>query len=791
MSGLQRLLDMMSKAQLKQTQSALAHIEGYEDACSIYIPGIINTNIVLNGEKGSMLIRVTDCHWTRPSTVEVDGFVYDKVDPDECIIRATDYNITAVVTLECYTSPDPDLPKTSSHEGLTLIRRWFNHPYFLMPCMIGSKFCSYSIDTRANPLDGGSTGCFVISGQIKHLIMPTHQRKNVVLTKPVLNRGIIEGVQFEIRSSHPNKLRATSTLRGIVTHQSITLQIPFLDISLSVWEICLLLNNGEPMLDIMSLLTPFKSKDETWYKIVEHILHISTKRSLAEISAVCDKDINKMLHIGQQETLPHAITKEKKLISLGLCIYHSSKVLLGEVRASDRDSAVYTRISGAVSTMCEYFRTLHNTTHLPRLVRVLQVRWANGYDVSGTLPSYFPTGNNTLSSRMRAAILTGKFTQSLGDDPLSRSNLIQTAQKMNPAATAGHLAKTLKPVNREGKDVRARQMGGDFFHVFDVADSTEGATCGLLNGRCNLSIIRKSHDPSVMYTLIDRAMSQLKSTADAAKAWVLVDGTPLWQCDDAFEFCKVGRSLRRSGVLPSDMGFGIAPSKHGKEDIIRVTCDRGEVLSPMLVEENLPSPQKVTALLKVGGTTAWNELVGCGAIEYVGSEEVLNSNLLVAETPNLIQKGKHEWSEIDPALSLLGPSTVFTPCSDRNQGPRNSYHANMKKQAHGPSCLTGENHETLQYSLDYPQVTRTTCPQLKVAHVVDVSGILFRMGVRTLLRIAAITFASVKLFPLSRLVHAALSCILFEPAGRRCGMVFLSRAKQYLISLNHYTHRPH
>lgn len=728
---MQDFLDRSVSGILKRDVSARLHIQSFDNAMEKHVPRILNFKVcVQKPGGGSIVIHVENCRWSAPSAVEIDGYVNDNITPDECVERALDYQMTAIVDLTCYDSADqPASGKNVNVEHMQLLKRWRGVPYFSMPCMVGSLFCNTrrsAIDS--NPLRGGRGGCFVISGQMKHLVLPTHLRKNVIVAR-VASRQLncITKVTWEFRSDIPERHRATSTLRGEVdVRKGITVKLPFSDQTLGIASSFGLLTDSVTEELLREMLLPYGDDEPKEY--VNFISDTSALKPAPAGSAseaiVASNPRLDVPRLVESELLPHAETIEKKMVLLGLAARHAAMVFLGILPPGCRDSAVYTRMSTPAVILCEYIRSVNESLFRPKLARLFATKLAAGVMLVDELPSHLPT-NNALSSKIRTAILTGRFTLQVGgDDPISRSNLMQTAQTMNSAALVGHQAKTIKPVNREGKDVTARLAGPDHWHVWDMADSTEGATCGLLNTRCGLSRVRLMER---RHGLVEKMLELLFSdrAASSTGTWVLFNGKPLWRTDDPQRLCNTIRAARRDGRIPFDVGVAwVYRGILGMAGEVRVLYDPGEVLSPLFVVEKLDGLKRLsTECANLPPEAAWDEMVARGMIEYVGIEEALCDSGVVAEVWREANPAFHMWSEVEPSLSLLGSCTVFTPAADRNQGPRNSYHANMKKQAHAPAA-SGPSHETLQYSIDYPQVShphRTTRRTLASACVPSAS----------------------------------------------------------------------
>lgn len=713
---MQKWLDGVVAAEMQRTVSAGLHVDGYNDAMMHHIPALLDTTFVLTRPQGgSYVIRISDCRWSPPTTVEVNGYADDTITPEDCVLRQIDYQVTALVTISAFLSDEVLAnARNVSTDGLKLERQWVGVPYFSMLCMIGSELCnSKRRPLSTSPLDGGAAGCFVVAGQLKHLVLPTHLRKNVTVAR-VSARQLdrITKVTWEFRSDHPKRHRATSTLRGDVDVKSgITVKLPFYDTPLSVADVMLLINDACTVDDIRAALLPHGDEEPVAWRNFVDDQAIAQVTDVAELRTLVSQANPRLdvIRLFDTEVLPHCSTVEQKLACLGIIVRHAALVFLNVIPEASRDSAVYTRVSLPTTILCEFIRSVNNSLYLPKLTRMFQAKLAAGVNIVDELPRHVPS-NNALTSKVRSALLTGRFTLQVGgDDPISRSNLMQTAQTMNASALMGHQAKTLKPVNREGKDVKARQQGGDHWHVFDVADSTEGATCGLLNTRSGLSRVRRLETTAGQTELL--VTHTLGHMFEQTGTWVVLDGKPLCRTQTPDRFCATVRKLRRRGQLPYDIGVAwvfVTPSNPRGE--IRIQYDAGEVLSPLFVAAKLPDLLEFNkAHHALPPHTAWDEMVANGLIEYVGIEEALCDRHVVAESWRLANPAAHMWAEIEPSLSLLGTSTVFTVAADRNQGPRNSYHANMKKQAHGP-YVGRVSHETLQYSLWYPQVSQVFLP---------------------------------------------------------------------------------
>ena len=138
---------------------------------------------------------------------------------------------------------------------------------------------------------------------------------------------------------------------------------------------------------------------------------------------------------------------------------------------------------------------------------------------------------------------------------------------------------------------------------------------------------------------------------------------------------------------------------------LRYFCDRGRLVRPLLVVENL---YKIPYLLRYGKAQMLLSLMSHGCIEYVSPEE--ERNMAVACNWRDIGPLTHSHLEVSD-VSFVGILACMAPFFRHNQGPRLVYWIGMSKQTIEQS-IPGEYGAPSSHSLWYgqkPLVSTSTC----------------------------------------------------------------------------------
>ena len=367
------------------------------------------------------------------------------------------------------------------------------------------------------------------------------------------------------------------------------------------------------------------------------------------------------------------------------------------------------RVTASSVVLCEFFRSIHTSHRAVNEVH-LQVTLDKGIDINENLPQHLPINNNKLTARLRQALNTGCFSTEVKGDAVSKKNITQLALQINASTLQGYMARVANPIGRDGKNLKVRQMDGSWAGRFCVAETPEGASCGLENPLACLSHYRGTYATAFILDILEQLRPTFACTAAEEKhsVFVIVNGRPLFRTAQPQAFCAEVRAMRRiSKALPYDIGVAYVRRPACPFGEIRINCDAGELLTPVFVVSHMYKLWSLQQYLQeqIAPSQWFPFLLNEGVIEYVGIEEQLfDIDMLTAPSFSEAVLGTHAWCDILPGVTLFGPSAAALPAADKNQINRASYTASMKKAAHGsrtPAAL--HRLDVHQCELNYPQ----------------------------------------------------------------------------------------
>jgi DNA-directed RNA polymerase beta subunit len=703
------LIEKLVRDDLQNHPAAEVHVDAFNYTLTNDLPKVIENSVIMLLNKSKLeryALVVKNVHYRYPSILEPSGFTNENILPQECTQRGCDYMMSAIVAIDVYKGSiseedanDPKKWRANPMQNMSFYRRWNDIPFFNTPVMIGSKFCN-TLRVRDPRLDltnhmiGGNVGCFVVSGQVKHLVLPTKLRVNVPLTKIKVEDGYILKVEMEYRSDHEMKLRTTSTTKVTVNgiknrfHPTIEVLVQFIETLLDLRSIFILLD-CKSIQEIINYLKPFGEYEHILYhQLIDEIFMNKEEKMIEKSELLCKiaepEKHKSIISMMSKEFLPHVGQNlTTKAVHFGHIMHSTFMVYLGLAPEENKDSLINTRRTTPKIAIGEFFKSCYNKQFRPKLEKKLQKQLEKkGFNVLDTLPNHIPMNNNLLTSKNRNAINMGRFTVSVHDDAISKTNLTQQAILLNPTSR-GHLAKHFMPVNKKGKDSRKRQTGGDAIHNEDLTDNVEGQLCGLINPRCNMSRLVPVYKSETIIHLTEMFVEKFKvddrHPEFAKSTHVFVNGILIWRTLSPGEFCDAFREARRKLLIPWGVSIAfVGVTKNFPFGEVRITCDYGETVSPFFVASKINQLKKEIPriLEQIDDYSLWNYLIGEGYIEYIGGEELIcDVRTLTAESARKnIPNGKFTWAEIEPSVGIMGASSLFTPGADKNQGPRNSYH---------------------------------------------------------------------------------------------------------------------
>jgi DNA-directed RNA polymerase II subunit RPB2 len=289
-------------------------------------------------------------------------------------------------------------------------------------------------------------------------------------------------------------------------------------------------------------------------------------------------------------------------------------------------------------------------------------------------------------------------TGNWGDQKKAMSSTAGVSQVLNRytfASTLSHLRRTNTPIGRDGKLAKPRQLHNTHWGLVCPAETPEGQACGLVKNlslMCFVSVGSPS-EPLVDF-MVNRGMEVVEEYEPlryphATK--IFINGSWVGIHQDPKHLASHVVELRRRGFLPSEVSL----VRDIRDREFKIVCDAGRVLRPVFTvrqeDGQIGDPPKGSLVLSkemvntaatyepqvdpVDGKvkTAWDYLVGKGAVEYLDAEE--EETAMICMTPEdletyRIQKLGYEapdaGEELEPNKRLktkANPTThMYTHC---------------------------------------------------------------------------------------------------------------------------------
>ncbi|MBA7594994.1 DNA-directed RNA polymerase subunit beta [subsurface metagenome] len=300
---------------------------------------------------------------------------------------------------------------------------------------------------------------------------------------------------------------------------------------------------------------------------------------------------------------------------------------------------------------------------------------------------------DVLTERVRHALATGNW-------PGGRTGVSQLLDRTNYISAISHLRRVVSPLSRSQPHFEARDLHPTHWGKICPCETPEGPNCGLVkNLALTAEISTGTEEGKVERLLYKLGVTKIqKGSERKGKGASYVNGRLIGIVEDGKKLAEELRRHRRKGGIDEQINIAY---REGTNEVW-VNTDAGRVRRSLIVVEGGKILLTDEHIEKVkSGELTWRDLIREGVIEYLDAEEEENSYVTVSEevlTPDHTHLELHQ-------LAILGISAALIPYAEHNQSPRNTYGANMSKQALGVGVINIHNRvDTRGHFLHYPQV---------------------------------------------------------------------------------------
>ncbi|XP_076947913.1 DNA-directed RNA polymerases IV and V subunit 2-like [Bidens hawaiensis] len=283
------------------------------------------------------------------------------------------------------------------------------------------------------------------------------------------------------------------------------------------------------------------------------------------------------------------------------------------------------------------------------------------------------------------------------------SGVVAMLRRANPLQMVSDMRRTRQQVLYAGKAGDARYPHPSHWGKICYLSTPDGENCGLVKNLSATALVSTTVREQLSDILIACGMEKLvddTSTSLSGMDKVFVDGDWVGSCKDSASFVAEFRNKRRRKQVSNQVEI----KRDAKHNEVRIYCDAGRILRPLLVVKNL---HKIR-LLK-GGGHSFQDLLDNGVLELIGTEEEEDcctawgiKYLFMENDYHTPEKYTH--CELNMSF-MLGLSCGIIPFANHDHAKRVLFQSQKhSQQAIGYSSTNPDIRvDTLSHNLFYPQ----------------------------------------------------------------------------------------
>lgn len=668
------LRDSVSKCLLQEVHLSEHHIRNYDICIRKWLKDIIieNGKICIKLDQNMYILNL--CNYK---------FFTGDITPSDAHKFNLSYTGDILVDIEGVVYSKKQTSQKSDHDVYKYFLKNIDVKNVLLckfPIMLYSEACVFSrcddMNFLTSPEYGGS---FIVKGKRRYIPLLRSICHNYPLRLLRHNKNTF---LVQIRSEHwDRKHRSTSTLELLLNEDKSTRSIIFNDVNVKIPFLIppvpisiVILSLGWSLENFLNMVKIMNTKfyDDSVFKKYFICFKNRTYNCKTENDAIVyisnlykNQSCLSTKNIIRNEILPHlnkediGETNYNKGVYLayvfGLLILFKEK----KISQTDRDSKQHCRIIDPGTSLAFLFRILF-LKHMKQCVKNL--KRAVGLEQFFDFEKIF--NHQRLTQRIISALATGTWSQ-------KKKGVSHPMITTNDQAIISQLRRiSSSNLNNDGKHWKPRMLHPTSYGYECSAETPEGEACGLVTSLATFCRITHSSDAHILMEIVNKQMSQYVShdIKDVSKVhYKLFDpcGRFVGWCVKHEQFCNKFKNLRRS--LDIDPFCGISIDHEINE--IRIQCEKGRLIRPLLVVENLHKIKDVECI-------SITKLLSTGSLEYVSPCEELSLKV-ASSLKNTVGCTHVEVSD----NSFVGVIASLSPFFRHNQGPRLVYWIGMCKQA--------------------------------------------------------------------------------------------------------------